>query len=311
MKKTIRIAGAQIPVTPDIQYNKKEIFKALDWAKENEVDHLLTPEGALSGYGSSWIKRVDEIEITLKEVEDYIKSFGVSLHLGTYFKEPHGFGILNRNQIRHYDKEGQIQLATHKTLTTPDDLCIEEHEYHFNENIFPLEYKHRNVSACGLICNDLWGGDGYLQKSIPNDLVHANVDLIFHATNGRKFAPKDKRQDVFDKFHIGHLRMTALKTMSTILTVDSCVPWQWDHNVQPELLDYYPTSSPSGVISMFDWVKEVPRNGRQYFYYDLDVSLSGQEKFNIYDREVQDNPSYRSPLQNHQEWSQEYYNLPE
>ena len=35
MKKTIRIAGAQIPVTPDIQYNKKEIFKALDWAKEN------------------------------------------------------------------------------------------------------------------------------------------------------------------------------------------------------------------------------------------------------------------------------------
>ena len=49
---SIRLAGAQIPVTQDIQYNKKQIFKALDWAKDNQVDHLVTPEGSLSGYGS-------------------------------------------------------------------------------------------------------------------------------------------------------------------------------------------------------------------------------------------------------------------
>ena len=46
----MRIAGAQIPVGSDIQSNKREILKALDWAKDNKVDHLLTPEGALSGY---------------------------------------------------------------------------------------------------------------------------------------------------------------------------------------------------------------------------------------------------------------------
>jgi hypothetical protein len=40
----IRVAGAQIPVGTNIQANKVEILKALDWAKENEVDHLLTPE---------------------------------------------------------------------------------------------------------------------------------------------------------------------------------------------------------------------------------------------------------------------------
>ena len=38
MKTTIRLAGAQIPVGTDIQTNKKEIFKALDWAKETGVD---------------------------------------------------------------------------------------------------------------------------------------------------------------------------------------------------------------------------------------------------------------------------------
>ena len=42
MKNTIRIAGAQLPVSTDIQYNKNEIFKALDWAKENNVKHLVT-----------------------------------------------------------------------------------------------------------------------------------------------------------------------------------------------------------------------------------------------------------------------------
>ena len=312
MKKTIRIAGAQIPVTPNIQFNKKEIFKAIDWAKENEVDHLLTPEGALSGYGSSWVKRVDEIVSTLKEVEDYIKLTGVSLHLGTYFKEPNQYGIFNRNQIRHYDTKGVLVAITCKTLTTPDDMCIIGDEYVLHENIFPLEYEHRPISSCGLICNDMWGGDGYNKRSIPDDLVRANIDLIFHATNGRKFSPNDKRNPTFDAFHKGYLRMTALKTMSTILTVDSCVPWQWDPDLQPEMLDYYPTSSPSGVVDMFGWLKEVPRHGRHYFYHDLDVSISGSEKFNQYDREVKDKPAeYFSPLSNHQEWSQDYYNLPE
>ena len=44
----IRFGGAQIPVGINIQANKKEILKAIDWAKENKVDHLLTPEAALS-----------------------------------------------------------------------------------------------------------------------------------------------------------------------------------------------------------------------------------------------------------------------
>ena len=68
--KKIRIAGAQIPVWDEnIEYNKKEIFKALDWAKENEVDELLTPECALSGYKPSWVDRIAELVEALKEVD--------------------------------------------------------------------------------------------------------------------------------------------------------------------------------------------------------------------------------------------------
>ena len=71
---SIRLAGAQIPVTQDIQYNKKQIFKALDWAKDNQVDHLVTPEGSLSGYGSfTLFDESVELSDALKEVEEHQK----------------------------------------------------------------------------------------------------------------------------------------------------------------------------------------------------------------------------------------------
>ena len=50
----IRIGGAQIPVTKNINLNVEQIKKAIDWASENKVDYLLTPEGALSGYMNSY-----------------------------------------------------------------------------------------------------------------------------------------------------------------------------------------------------------------------------------------------------------------
>ena len=66
----MRLAGAQIPVGTNIQANKKEILKALDWAKENEVDFLSTPEGSLSGYANDWITKIDELKDAEKEVKD-------------------------------------------------------------------------------------------------------------------------------------------------------------------------------------------------------------------------------------------------
>ena len=50
MSNTVRFAGAQIPVTQDLDKNEASIIKAIDWAAENNCDWLLTPEGSLSGY---------------------------------------------------------------------------------------------------------------------------------------------------------------------------------------------------------------------------------------------------------------------
>jgi predicted amidohydrolase len=70
---TIRIAGAQIPVGKNVEVNKKEILNAIAWAKENNVDQLVTPECALSGYLHHWIDKIEEIEESLKEIEDFAK----------------------------------------------------------------------------------------------------------------------------------------------------------------------------------------------------------------------------------------------
>ena len=44
----IRYAGAQLPCTEHLDRNIKEIKTAINWAAENKVDYLLTPEGSLS-----------------------------------------------------------------------------------------------------------------------------------------------------------------------------------------------------------------------------------------------------------------------
>ena len=110
----IRFGGAQIPVGTNIQANKKEILKAIDCAKENKVDHLLTPEAALSGWDREWITHMDEIKDGLKEIEDAQKAAGIYLHLGTNFIEPEEKGINNTIQIRHYDSDGRLYSQTQK-----------------------------------------------------------------------------------------------------------------------------------------------------------------------------------------------------
>ena len=90
--RVIRLAGAQIPVASNIQLNKIELFKAIDWAKANGVDHLLTPEGSLSGY-QNINGREKELIDALKEVELHAR--GLSLHLGTIIKEKEEKGYIN------------------------------------------------------------------------------------------------------------------------------------------------------------------------------------------------------------------------
>tara|TARA_B100000902_G_C27156088_1_gene836239 strand:- start:64 stop:1011 length:948 start_codon:yes stop_codon:yes gene_type:complete len=286
--KKIRIAGAQIPVWDEnIEYNKKEIFKALDWAKENEVDELLTPECALSGYGKYFLETPDKLQLALKEIEDYQKKLGIGLHLGTAIQNIEEIGTFNRNQIRHYGKDGILYGQTNKTYLVQTDQCFVPSVFGSRPaNCFSLPNITKpdgdDFVAVGMICNDMWGSeilggsdDTRPSKSLLKMLLDVkSIDLVLHSTNGFKF---DKNisdssysfQTFFD-WHNINLRHTAYLLSTTLLTVESCVPWNWDGD--ESIFDNIITPSPSGVVGNHgEWLTDIPRSGRQYFYYDLDI----------------------------------------
>ncbi len=304
MNDTIRLAGAQIPVGTNIQANKKEIFKALDWAKENEVSYLSTPEGSLSGYSNEWISNLDELVEAEKEVRDHQEKCNVNLMMGTCFRGEEPAGIINRNTIRFYniwDRENNpenLPIILLKTYCIPHDNCMRRDVDQGIQSFYIPSGKTfqdgRPLKCTGLICNDMWGAAEERGESINEKLVSEDLDIIFHCTNGIKFSPTDKRQESFDAYHNGFLRMTTLKTLSTIITVDSCTTWWWDGD--EEDVDYCVTSSESGVIDFTGWKTNVPRTGRQYFYYDHPHEIRGREKFDIYDRELRSDPKYASKL---------------
>ena len=66
--------------------------------------------------------------------------------------------------------------------------------------------------------------------------------------------------------------MTAYRDMVSIISVDSYTHWNWEG--QKDVIGTTRTSSPSGIINPEGaWLTDVPRTGRQYFYYDLPVDI--------------------------------------
>jgi predicted amidohydrolase len=261
-KNSIRFAGAQIPCTSDVSKNVTTIKKAIDWAVDNQVDYLLTPEGSLSGY----CKGFDTPELIqgLTEVEQYAAN-KVALCLGTMWVEKEGENFefdVKRNQIRFYNKDGTFNTAIDKTIVTPLDgelgIIASCQSFlvplpdHANKDGYPL-------AAGAFICNDFYGRPNY--PDLTRMAFHNGAKIFLHATNADRDIGKlyDK---IMDDWHTAHLQMTAYLAGIPVITVDnSCKPDGTEWNG--------PTSSQSGVLIGGEWVVTVPRTGTHYFYYDL------------------------------------------
>jgi predicted amidohydrolase len=268
MKNTIRFGGAQIPVTPDIQQNIKTIKKAIDWAAENKVDYLVTPEASLSGYYTADDASIKSVATAMSTIEKYAAKEKIGLCLGTIWDEIEVDATVRRNQIRFYSQRGMLCGVTNKKYAIEFDRLIGVKGDN-TSTLIPLPTKDKLIPVGGLICIDMY-------VSAPEEMTPVlklwvqGAKLIIHSTNAARnvLTNKNLSAELTDKiandWHDICLRRASFLTNIPIITVDNCY--------MADGTEYHgPTSSESGVLISGEWVTKIPRTGTQYFYYDFNI----------------------------------------
>jgi len=267
MNKTIRIGGAQIPVTPSIQTNADTIKQAIDWASENNVDYLVTPEASLSGYSINCLdKKLPDLILALGEIEAYAKEKTVGLCLGTIWQEIYKtdtgeLSTVNKNQIRYYTPDGIYLGSSGKTVMTELDTAIGVAPDIVLSGI-AVPFKDNIIPTAGLICADIYGWGG-AKGGLPQQYHDMGVKLFIHATNGERNTDPVKNE-IEEIWVEAWLRRVSMYQRCPIIVVDNC--YMMDGT------EYHGnTLTQSGVLINGVWVTSVPRTDTQYFYHDLEL----------------------------------------
>ena len=251
----LRVAGAQIPVTRDIDENLETIFRAMEFAVSEEAEVLLTPEGSLSGYTPEF--ETAAVEVALDKVAAKAREQKLGLALGTCFIEPDDGTCYN--QIRFYDPTGDFLGFHPKTLrcgSMSDEPKGEINHY----GVRPLQtYDFRGVTIGGLICNDLWANPSCTPMPDPHlthQLAQQGAKIVFHAVNGGRSG--DDWAKVNWHYHESNLLVRARSGNLWIVTTDNCYPAEM------------PCSAPSGVISPEGtWAVKTESLGEQFFAHTI------------------------------------------
>ena len=294
IRTKVRFGGAQIAITHEVKKNVETIKRAIDWAQENKVEYLVTPEGALSGYYPGFADDEAKFNALIKgekEVVEYAKSKDVGLCLGTLYIAEETVGKLKRAQIRYYNQNGIFEGSYNKIQCIGSDIVVpgkylipqrgdqnlEEFWGHPTVKLMAPKMPQANIVVSSMICNDLYGESEeglaiarsamYSLKNRPNP-----AQLIIHATYGLRGREihEDLDPEILQAvrdWHRCHIQQLCWFTMSDMLIVDSASNFGGYESV-------YDTCSPSGVCLKGKYVVKVPSKGEQYFYHDFDMQVT-------------------------------------
>lgn len=254
----LRVAGAQIPVTQDVEANIAAIERGIEFASEERADILLTPEGSLSGYTHKF--DVSAVRKGLDIVTSKASKSGVGLALGTCYVEEADDKCFD--QLRFYLPNGKYLGFHSKTLrcgSLADPLEGEINHYALSE-IRTFEFK--GVTIAGLICNDMWAYPLCTPEPDPHlsqRLAGMGAKVIFHAVNGERNGGEWSRKVAWPYME-SNLRVRARAAGIWIVTVDSSYPLN------------IPCAAPSGVIDTEGiWRCHTTPQGEQSFVYTISL----------------------------------------
>lgn len=253
---SLRIAGAQLPVTDDIEANVAAILRAVGIAAAQGADLLLTPEGSLSGYRPRFCRQT--VEEALRVVTTAAAAAGLGLALGTCFVEEDGRCY---NQVRLYSAEGEY-LGFHSKTLTCGTLDEEPQGEIRDYAVAPLRtFQVKGVTLGALICNDLWANPGCTPQPDPHltqQLARMGARVILHAVNGGRDG--SALSELAWQYHEANLRMRAIAGGLHIVTVDNSDPDRW------------PCSAPCGVVGPDgEWIVKAEPRGEQHFCATLNL----------------------------------------
>lgn len=216
---SLTVGGCKIPVTHNIQSNLKEIKEAIDWASENGVQLMSTPECALSGY--LWEPddllpgkdpKTKELEIAMEEVISYSKEKNVDLILGTAWYNKTG----DWTNMQRYIFKGEVVYEYAKNILADADAQI-----YSRERLPPRIINYNGVNISGVICNDFWSNPviyGGASGQILGYLMNNNVQIVFVSS----FVPKEPGpENSFYHWHLGQISNMSLYCQFATVVSDS------------------------------------------------------------------------------------------
>jgi predicted amidohydrolase len=216
----LRVAGAVIPVSENIDSNIRAIKRAIDFAGKEHADILLTPEGSLSGYTPFF--NPDKVITGLLEVTDYARAAKVGLALGVcIFEKDYERPF---DQIRFYDQNGEF-IGYHSKILKCSNI---RHPSPGKEEVDLYEtselklFKMKNIPVGGLVCNDLWATPDWTSMPdthLSQQLAEKGARIIFHAANTGEH--NDEWGEIYRQYHDNNLMIRARTGNIWIVTVDA------------------------------------------------------------------------------------------
>jgi predicted amidohydrolase len=255
---SLRVAGAQLPVTKDVQKNRAAIMRAIEFAAREKAEVLVTPEGSLSGYTAEFDSAATAQ--ALETVCQRARLAKLALVLGTCFVEPDG---TRYDAQRFYDQEGEY-LGFHAKILLCRFVADPKRKGEVDSfKSVPLRtFQLHGLTVGGLICNDMWANPEWTPMADPHlarQLGDLGARVVFLSVNSGQ--DEGEALALHRAFHESNLQLRSRSAKLWVVVANACDPQgRREANCHSGVL------APDG-----HWVVQAGPKGEQFFAHTIVV----------------------------------------